>query len=392
MTSSMSNALSGERKLQGHHLERLAVIYVRQSSLQQVQHHQESTRLQYALVEHAHRLGWNPERVLVIDDDQGKSGRHSTHRAGFQRLVTEVSLNHVGLILGIEMSRLARSNRDWHHLLEVCALFQTLIADADGVYDPTQHNDRLLLGLKGTMSEAELHIMRNRLFQGKLSKARRGELHTHPPIGYVRDSNGAIQLDPDEQVQHVVRLIFRKFEELGTLHAVLRYLVQHDIQLGVRDLARGAGTRLTWRRPNRMTLSNLLHHPMYAGAYSYGRRQVDKRRQDPKRPSTGRVVLPVDDWHVLLRDHLPAYITWAQYQANLEQLQQNRSLAHTFGSARRGQGLLSGLMRCGQCQRRMTVSYHQGRTVYSCANRATNYGGSRCMQITGQTIEPWVCG
>lgn len=390
MTSSVNSPLSGERKLQAHHLERLAVVYVRQSSLQQVQHHQESTRLQYALVDHAKRLGWSNERVLVIDDDQGKSGSHAEHRAGFQRLVTEVSLNHVGLILGIEMSRLARSNRDWHHLLEVCALFQTLIADTDGMYDPTQYNDRLLLGLKGTMSEAELHVMRNRLFQGKLSKARRGELGGPMPIGYVRTVDGQVQFDPDEQVQHVVRLIFRKFEQFGTLNAVLQYLVRHDIQVGVRDRTRAAGGRLSWRRPNRMTLGNMLHHPIYAGAYAYGRRQVDKRRQDPKRPATGRVVRPVNEWHVLLRDHLPAYISWAQYQSNLERLESNRSLADTFGSARQGKGLLSGLIRCGKCGRRMAVGYQQGRSLYSCANFASNYGGTRCLQISGRVLEEWV--
>jgi DNA invertase Pin-like site-specific DNA recombinase len=388
-------SLGQDRKISTQHLERLAIVYVRQSTLQQVQNHQESTRLQYGLVEHAQLLGWSRERILVIDDDLGKSGSHAVGREGFQRLVTEVGLNHVGLILGIEMSRLARSNRDWHHLLEVCALFRTLIADADGVYDPAQYNDRLLLGLKGTMSEAELHVLRGRLFQGKLSKARRGELGGHTPIGYTRDLQGAVQFDPDEQVQDVVKLIFRKFEEFGTLNAVLQYLVRNDIKLGVRDRNRnhrtadGAG-QLEWHRPNRMTLQNLLHHPMYAGAYSYGRRQIDQRKQDPNRPSTGRVVRPVDEWHVLLRDHLPAYISWEQHQNNLARLNSNRSLSSTPGAARNGSGLLSGLLRCGKCGRRMSVGYFNARTVYSCANFAINYGGTRCLHLVGRTIEAWV--
>jgi DNA invertase Pin-like site-specific DNA recombinase len=211
-------------KVQSWHRDRLAVVYIRQSTPQQVLDHQESTRLQYGLVARARDLGWAPDRVLVIDDDLGKSGAHAEGRLGFQRLVSEVSLDHVGLILGVEMSRLARSCADWHQLLEICALFGTLIADSDGIYDPAQYNDRLLLGLKGTMSEAELHILKQRMQQGRLSKARRGELALPLPTGYMRRASGEVTFDPDEQVQHVVRLIFRKFEELGTLNAVLQYL------------------------------------------------------------------------------------------------------------------------------------------------------------------------
>ena len=258
-------------KIQPHHLERLAVVYVRQSTLQQVLDHQESTRLQYGLVHRAEAFGWSCERVLTIDDDLGKSGSSVEGRVGFQRLVTEVGLNHVGLILGVEMSRLARSSKDWHQLLEICALFGTLIADLDGVYDPAQYNDRLLLGLKGTMSEAELHILKQRMVQGKRNKAQRGELGFHVPIGYIRRPSSEIRFDPDEQVQQVVKLIFRKFEELGTLNAVLRYLVSHQIQVGVRVMSGLSKGDLEWRRPNRTTLQNLLKNPVYAGAYAYGR-------------------------------------------------------------------------------------------------------------------------
>src|SRR5713226_3665173 len=280
-SKSSLTALDDLRAVKVHpwHRERLAVVYVRQSTVQQVLNHQESTRLQYGLASRAQTLGWEASRVLVIDDDLGKSGAHAEGRAGFQRLVSEVSLDHVGIILGIEMSRLARSNKDWHQLLELCALFRTLIADLDGVYDPAQYNDRLLLGLKGTMSEAELHVMQQRLRQGLLAKARRGELALVPPMGYVRGDAGALVLDPDEQVQQVIRLVFRKFAELGTVNALLRYLVAHQISLGMREhggLARGA---VVWRRPSRATLQNLLKHPVYAGAYVYGRRPVDPRRQ-----------------------------------------------------------------------------------------------------------------
>jgi DNA invertase Pin-like site-specific DNA recombinase len=261
------------------HQERLAVVYVRQSTVQQVLNHQESTRLQYGLVERAEALGWPKERILVIDDDLGKSGSTSEGRQGFQRLVAEVGLDQVGLILGIEMSRLARSNKDWHHLLEICALFGTLIADNNGVYDASQYSDRLLLGLTGMMSEAELHLLKQRMFQGKLNKARRGELGFTLPIGYIRRPSGEVILDPDEQVRNVVRLIFGKFEELGTLNAVLRYLVEHNIELGIRVRTGPAKGELEWRRPNRMTLQNLLKSPIYAGAYVYGRRQVDPRKK-----------------------------------------------------------------------------------------------------------------
>ena len=204
-------------KIRAFHRERLAVVYVRQSTVQQVLEHQESTRLQYGLVSRAEALGWATERVLVIDDDLGKSGASAQNRAGFQRLVSEVSLDHVGIIFGVEMSRLARSNKDWHQLLELCALFHTLIADLDGIYDPAQYHDRLLLGLKGTMSEAELHILKQRMYQGRLSKAQRGELQFALPVGYVWSSTGEIQFDPDEQVQQVVRLIFRTFLRPGHL-------------------------------------------------------------------------------------------------------------------------------------------------------------------------------
>src|SRR5712691_257919 len=211
-------------KICPRHWERLAVVYVRQSTMQQVLEHQESTRLQYGLVRRAIAWGWPEARVLVIDDDQGRSGTSAEGRHGFQRLVAEVGLDHVGLILGVEMSRLARSSKDWHQLLEICALFGTLIADLDGVYDPTQYNDRLLLGLKGTMSEAELHLLRNRMYEGLLNKARRGEVYSHPPIGYVKAApGGGLVLDPDEQVQSVVRLIFEQFERQGTVCGLLRY-------------------------------------------------------------------------------------------------------------------------------------------------------------------------
>jgi len=379
-------------KIQAHHRDRLAAVYVRQSTVQQVHEHQESTRLQYGLTSRAQQLGWAADRVVVIDDDLGKSGTSAEGRAGFQRLVAEVSLDHVGIILGVEMSRLARSGKDWQHLLEICALFGTLLADLDGVYDPAQYNDRLLLGLKGTMSEAELHILQQRLHQGRLNKARRGELATSLPVGYVRHASGEVRRDPDEQVQAIVRLIFRKFEELGTLNGVLRYLVQHDLPVGFRVPSGPNKGELVWRRPNRMTLQNLLKNPIYAGAYAYGRRSIEPRRKQPGRPSTGRVVRSPAEWQVFLPDRVPAYITWDQYERNLARLRANQARSDTVGAPRAGSALLAGLLVCGRCGARLSVRYdgRGPRATYACGRQRSDYGGDGCQSLVARPLDRYV--
>lgn len=387
-----SCALYSEKKIAPAHLHRLAVVYVRQSTPQQVLDHKESTRLQYGLVGRAKQMGWPEERVLLIDDDLGKSAADSEGRAGFGRLVSEVGLDHVGIILGVEMSRLARSSKDWHQLLEICALFGTLIADLDGVYDPAQYNDRLLLGLKGTMSEAELHVMKQRMDRGKLSKARRGELVLGVPIGYVRSSSGEVGLDPDEQVRHVVELVFRKFEELQTLNAVLRYLVEHDVQIGVRVRNGIAKGELRWRRPNRATLHNMLKNPIYAGAYAYGRRRLDRRKRQPGRRGTGRVALSPQEWPVLLKDRFPAYISWERYERNLAKLESNRSRSEAMRAVRNGSALLAGAVICGKCGWRMSVWYGEGRHTYACKQKASHYGGRVCQHIAGPLLDDYVSG
>ena len=381
-------------KITDAHLDRMAVVYVRQSTTQQVLNHQESTRLQYGLRDDVRRMGWPEERVLVIDDDLGRSGAHSEGREGFRRLVSEVGLDHVGIILGVEMSRLARSSKDWHQLLEICALFGTLIADLDGVYDPAHYNDRLLLGLKGTMSEAELHLIKQRMQRGKLNKARRGELVSGVPLGYLKKPSGEVVLDPDDEARHVVGLVFRKFEELGTLHGVLRYLVENGVRLPFRERAGVGKGELSWRRPNRQTLHNMLRNPIYAGAYAYGRRRVDPRRRKPGGRDTGRVALPRRQWTVLIKDRLPAYISWEQYERNLDRLKSNRSRAEAVGSARGGEGLLSGLVVCGKCGWRMSVWYSakEGRYTYTCGKRRTSYGGRICQNIHGPLLDGYVSG
>ena len=382
------HALSSHHsKMRDEHLERLAVVYVRQSSPQQVLENRESTARQYALVDRAKSLGWPADRVLVIDEDQGQSGRTAEGRHGFQRLLLEVNLDHVGLILGLEMSRLARSSKDWHHLLEVCAVFQTLLADQDGIYDPNDPNDRLLLGLKGTLSEAELHTLRSRLLRGKLNKARRGELYNILPTGYVFSPSGVVSLDPDEQVQAVVRIVFEKFDELGTVAGVTRYLARHTIRLGFR-LRNGAEQgQLQWRKGCRPTILDMLHNPIYAGAYSYGRRRTDPRRKVPGHRGTGRVVVAEEDWHALLKDRLPAYISWAHYEVNQRRIAENRARQDALGAPRAGQSLLGGLVFSGHCGIRMAVFYRGPHAAYYCPRQNMDFSLPRCQYLSARVLD-----
>jgi DNA invertase Pin-like site-specific DNA recombinase len=281
---------------------------------------------------------------LVIDEDPGHTGTSAAGRVGFQRLLAEVGLNHVGLILGIEMSRLARCCKDWYQLLELCAVFQTLLADQDGRYDPRPYNDRLRLGLKGTLREAEVHLLRQRMSQGRLNKARRGALFHHPPIGHIRLPSGPLAKDPDEQVQTVVQMIFEPFEQLGSINAVLCYWVRRAIRLPIRALSGPQSGQLEWQRPNRQTLRNLLHHPIYAGVYTWGRREVDGRRKIPGRPGTGRTVVAPEQCLVFRKDRCPAYITWDQYEKNRRTMADNQLRGERRGLAREGEALLGGLL------------------------------------------------
>lgn len=366
-------------KIQPWHLDRMAVVYVRQSSPQQVAENRESTDRQYALARRAVELGWPPDRVLVIDDDQGKSGTTAEGRLGFQRLLAEVGLDHVGLILGLEMSRLARSCKDWHQLIELCALFRTLLADQDGLYDPTDHNDRLLLGLTGIMSEAELHVLRSRMRQGLLNKVRRGEVFLAPPIGYVRSPHGGFDLDPDEQVRSVVRMVFDQFDRLGTARGVAAHMIRHGIRIGIRPHRGPARGQLEWRPPARSTIAKMLKHPIYAGYYCYGRHQVDPRRRDPNRRSPPRMTVPRDEYLALIADGCPAYITPDRYEANQRRLAENRSLTESKGAPREGPSLLAGLVTCGRCGRRMVVQYCGRRQTlrYTCSNGPEVRGACR---------------
>lgn len=378
-------------KIQERHHERLAVVYVRQSTPQQVEEHRESTARQYALADQAVALGWPRERVLVIDEDQGQSGRTAEGRFGFQRLLTEVTLDHVGLVLSLEMSRLARSCKDWHQLLDVCAVFGTLLGDQDGLYDPSEPNDRLLLGLRGTMSEVELHTMRNRLERGKLHKAERGALYVTVPFGYVKSPAGEVTLDPDEQVQAVIRLIFDQFTKLGSARAVFRYLLANHIKLGMRLHKGDERGQLIWQRPRYQTIVYTLHHPMYAGAYVYGRTHIDHKRIASGQSRTGKHQRPFAEARIILRDRLPAYIPWERYLANQQRLQDNRARSKSRGAPRRGQALLTGLVICGTCGRRLLTRYHRlGCPAYHCPRYGLEGTGPNCPGLTAPVIDELV--
>ena len=381
-----------EGKVQSWHRDRLAVVYVRQSTAAQVAEHSESTRLQYGLADRAVALGWVRSRVLLIDEDLGHSAAGFEARPGFARLVSEVGLDHVGIVLGIEMSRLARSGREWHQLLELCALSGALLGDVDGVYDPAEHNDRLLLGLKGTISEAELHLIKQRMWSGRMAKARRGQLAVPLPIGFVRRPSGEAVLDPDEQVQAVIRLVFDAFERLGTIGAVLAFLVDSGIQLGVRPHEGPERGELVWRRPSRVTVTNMLRNPSYAGVYAYGRSTLDPKRRRAGRPFTGRVRVARGNWIVFLPELLPSYISVGQYERNLERMDANRARAESLGAVRDGPALLAGLVVCGRCGARMTVHYQHGpagrlQPVYACDRDNTDHAGPRCQRLAGSCVD-----
>jgi len=375
-------------KVTAEHLSRNAYLYIRQSTLRQVMENTESTQRQYALRQKAITLGWLNEQVVVIDSDLGESGA-STDRAGFQRLVSDVGLGRAGIVIGLEVSRLARNSSDWHRLLEICALTQTLILDEDGLYDPSHFNDRLLLGLKGTMSEAELHVLRARLNGGRMNKARRGELNFLLPVGLTRDSQDRVILEPDQQVQQTLNLFFQTYERLGTATAVVKEFRNQDL-LFPRKIQRGVRKgEILWGELEHSRALQVLHNPRYSGTYVYGRHRVD-RSGSKKAP----VALPIDEWEIVIPQAHPGYITWEQYQRNLKQL---RECAQAHGKDRRqspagaGPALLQGLAVCGRCGQRMTLRYHtrSGRQVptYVCQRQGIERAQPICQSIPGQTLD-----
>lgn len=312
-------------KVTTEHQAKLAYVYVRQSSLSQVARHGESTDLQYRLVERAVQLGWPRERVKVIDEDLGKSGASAEHRSGFQYLIAEIALARVGLVLSWDASRLARNSSDWHQLLELCSHFGALIADGESLHDPRLYHDRLLLGLSGMMSEAELHNLKMRLHAGEWHKAERGELRLPLPVGLTRLRGGVVVLTPDEEVQSRLHLVFAKFEEVRSARAVVRYFRGENLLLPSRPLRGPAPHEIIWRPARTSAILGILKNPAYAGAYVYGRQTLDPTRRKPGHPKTGRVTRPIDKWPIVIHNHYPAYITWEEFLANQAKLEANQN-------------------------------------------------------------------
>jgi len=377
-------------KIEARHLKGNAYLYVRQSTLRQVFENQESTKRQYALRQRAVALGWPLERIIVIDSDQGQSGASAADREGFQRLVTEVSMGRAGIVMGLEVSRLARNCADWHRLLEICALTNTLILDEDGIYDPAHFNDRLLLGLKGTMSEAELHVLRARLRGGILNKARRGDLEMRLPIGFVYDTEKRVHLDPDARIRDTVRLLFRTFRRTGSASATVKAFREQKLQFP-RRLYRGPHKgEILWADLEHSRVLWVLHHPRYAGAYCFGR---SRQRKHPD----GRhlfVRLPREEWTAFLPDAHEGYISWAEFEENVQHLRDNAQVLgaeREKGPPREGPALLQGLVICAICGQRMTVHYHdwRGRKVpdYMCQRRGIEHAQSPCQRIHGGGLD-----
>jgi DNA invertase Pin-like site-specific DNA recombinase len=381
-----------QTKVTADHLRRDAYLYVRQSSLYQVANNTESARRQYDLRGRAVALGWPADRVVVIDVDQGQSGASATDREGFQRLVADVSLQKAGIVLGLECSRLARNNADWHRLLELCALSGTLICDEDGLYDPGSINDRLLLGLKGTISEAELHFIRARLQGGILAKAGRGELAVRLPVGLVYDATGAVVLDPDAGVRQAIAHLFQTFQTTGSASAVVKAFAAQRLTFPGRHCTGGphAG-ELYWKPLRHDHALFVLHNPRYAGAYFYGRR----RQVTNIDGHTRTVHKPREQWTVLIEDAHPGYITFDQYERNQATLASNaafRGQERRAGPPREGPALLQGLVVCGTCGKRMTVNYHKrcnGELVpdYACQREGIATGTPPCQTICGQGVD-----
>ena len=379
--------LETHSKVQARHLKRHAYLYIRQSSLRQVLEHTESTQRQYNLKQRAIALGWAHDQIVVVDNDQGLSGASAVDRAGFQTLVADVGLGRAGIVMGLEVSRLARNSTDWHRLLEICALTDTLILDEDGIYDPAHFNDRLLLGLKGTMSEAELHVLRARLIGGILNKARRGELQCRVPIGLVYDAAGRVVLDPDQQVQHTIRVFFDTFRRTGSATATVKSFRDHGLSFPRRMWHGAHKGEVIWGPLDHPRTLWVLHNPRYAGAFVYGRTR--QRHQDRKYHK-----LPREEWTALVRDAHPGYITWDQFEQHETMLRDN---AAGFGPDRRrsppreGPALLQGLALCGRCGLRMTVRYHHSRgtlaPIYTCQREGIQHGHAICQQITGASID-----
>jgi len=380
-------------KIKPSHTQRAASVYIRQSTPGQVEHNRESTARQYALADRACQPGWSREQVVLIDEDLGLSGSGTDKRSGFARLISEVALAHVGIVLGLEVSRLARNNADWYRLLELCGITDTLIGDNDGVYHPALFNDRLLLGLKGTMSEAELHIIRARLDGGIRNKAARGELRRGLPVGYVwGEKDGEVLFHPDEAVTGAVRTVFERFAEFGSARRVWLWFRSEGLSFPLQTTPGSLPSPIRWVVPTYTALHHILSNPVYAGAYTYGKTKYERYLDEHGAVRKRSRHLPIDQWLVLIQDHHPGFIDWATYQANQARLDSNtRPRPHQAGGAvREGSALLQGLVTCGHCGRRLHVHYRGRNSApgYHCAGKDLVAGrGVYCLNVGGMVIE-----
>ena len=376
-------------KINERHLSRSAFVYIRQSTLQQVRNNTESGRRQYALEGRARELGF--KSVVVIDDDLGISGTGTRERPGFARLLTAVCNGDVGAVFALEASRLARNNRDWHHLIDLCVLTETVVVDAEGVYDPRLLNDRMLLGLKGTMSEFEIGILRQRAQEAYRGKVQRGEVMTLVPIGYERCGASGIEKTPDRQIQEAVNNLFQRFETMGTLRQVLLWYHQEEITFPRRRRVHGT-TTIEWRLPDYQQLLRILKNPTYAAAFAHGKSRSQTKIVDGRsRKSCGRRV-PLDQWTVLIKDHHEGYITWERYMKNLELLKGNSTKSHGAhtGAPRNGSAMLCGLLRCGKCGLKLSVAYRGGpgrNGRYQCVLGAREQGKPVCQSFAAFRVD-----
>jgi len=378
-------------KIQSTHCERIAFVYVRQSTPLQVIENRESTERQYHLRERAMELGWPPSRVEVIDEDQGRSGSTATHRTGFQRLAAEVVLGKVGIVLMLEASRLARNNSDWYRLIEICGVSGTLIADEGAVYNPREPNDRLLLGVKGTLSEAELFTLRTRLYEGRWNKARKGLLHFPLPVGYVRTGDGDWTLDPDAQVRERLDYIFDSFRRHGVVRAVIRDLRRQGLGLPTRVTAKEGYGSLAWKAPSLSAVVRILHNPAYAGTYAYGRWEYSSERRSPKTGKASAHARSMAQWPVTVPEHHPAYIRWEEFVNNQEQLRQNWGQDGNRGVPREGRALLQGIVYCGICGRKMSVQDRAAKEhrspSYICGRGYQDGDEKTCQTMTSRPVD-----
>ena len=382
-------------KIQSHHQQKMAYVYLRQSTMGQVRHHQESTARQYALKDRALNLGWQSDRIRVLDQDLGLSGTQSNNREDFKTLVADVSLGKVGAVFALEASRLSRSCSDWHRMLEICALTGTLLVDEDGCYDPADFNDQLLLGLKGTMSQAELHFIRARLLGGKRNKARRGELRFPLPVGYVYgEEPGSVLIDPDQEVHSAVELIFELFRQTGSAYGVVRHFAQHQLRFPKRSYGGVWNGKLLWGNLKHGRVLGVLNNPSYTGAYVFGRFRTSKTLSSEGQIQSRVLEQPIDSWSVLIQDHHQPYISWQQYLENQQILlhnQTNKPEQLLPNIAREGRALLQGLLLCGGCGRRLSPRYKGNGgiyPVYECTARSqdTIHQGA-CIHIQANLVD-----